>query len=68
MTYISTGKSKIYHCNQNYGLFYTFFSAEAIKFVSNICALTNLTPRTTTPSSPYLSSFISTRYSLDPTM
>ena len=32
----------------------TFFSGEASKFVSNTYALTNLTPRTTTPSALYL--------------
>ena len=54
MTYSSTGKSNIYHCNQNYGLFF-FFGGEASKFLSSTYALTNLTPKTTTPSAPYLS-------------
>ena len=35
--------------------FIGFFSGEANKFLSNTYALTNLTPRTTTPSEPYLS-------------
>ena len=42
-------------CNQNYGLSYTSVSwLKASKFVNNIYALTNFTPRTTTPSAPYL--------------
>ena len=47
-------KSNILSLQSNYGLFYTFFSRKASKFVSNTYALTNLTPRTTTPSAPYL--------------
>ena len=35
--------------------FIRFFSGKASKFVSNIYALRNLIPRTTTPSAPYLS-------------
>ena len=35
--------------------FMRFFSGKASKFVNSIYALTNLTPRTTTPSAPYLS-------------
>ena len=35
--------------------FLSFFSGEASKFLSNTYALTNLTPRTTTPLVPYLS-------------
>ena len=54
LTYSSTGKSNIYRCNQNYGL-QVFFSGEASKFLSKTYALTNLTPRTTTPSAPCLS-------------
>ena len=32
-----------------------FFSGEVSEFISNIYAFTNLTPRVTTPSAPYLS-------------
>ena len=35
--------------------FIGFFSGEASKFLSNTYALTDLTPRTTAPSAPYLS-------------
>ena len=35
--------------------FIGFFSGEASKFLSNTYALTNLTPRTTTPLAAYLS-------------
>ena len=36
-------------------VYFVFLSGEASKFVSNTYALTNVTPRTTTPSAPYLS-------------
>ena len=36
-------------------VYFVFLSGEASKFVSNTYALTNVTPRTTTPSVPYLS-------------
>ena len=51
---LPTYKSKILSLQSNYGLFYTFFSRKASKFFSNTYALTNLTPRTTTPSALYL--------------
>ena len=35
--------------------FIRLFSGKASKFVSNIYAVRNFTPRTTTPSAPYLS-------------
>ena len=38
-------KTKVY--------FIRFFSSQASKFLSNTYALTNVTPRTTTPSAPY---------------
>ena len=41
----------------------SFFSSEATEFISNINAFTNLTPRITTPSAPYLS--LSTGYNID---
>ena len=52
MTYSSNGESNISRCSQNY--FIRLFSGKASKFVNNIYALTNFTPRNTTPSAPYL--------------
>ena len=46
-TFTIAVKTKVY--------FIRFFNGKACKFDSNIYALTNLTPRTTTPSAPYLS-------------
>ena len=56
-TFILAIKTMIY--------FKSFFSGEASEFVSNIYALRNLTPRITTPMTPYL--FL-TGYNLDLTM
>ena len=52
MSYISTGKSNIYRCNQI--MVHFICGGEASEFVSDIYALTKLTPRITTPSAPYL--------------
>ena len=43
-----------YHCNQTMVYFVRFFSSEASNFFSNTYALTNVRPRTTTTSAPYL--------------